>query len=149
MQGFLWHFFPFNIAEPVSVVAMCDVVTTLRNMPIIIVNLQKDENRRTHMVQFMQKLWLCNYEFLKAIDGTELLARGGRARRSKNLWTLTYETGVANQTVRISHKLRASKLSKCGGTNVWAQHACAMSHHAAIAKAQLFAEVRVLQDLRR
>ncbi|CAE7391361.1 hypothetical protein AK812_SmicGene32399 [Symbiodinium microadriaticum] len=104
----------------------------LQNMLIAMISLQRQPHRTKTTTEFLTKLGFDRVVVHAAIDGQELLAHGGRCRLLKGTWRLSHDEVVDGVRTRITRHLRASKLSKQGGTEVWSQYGCARSHLAVL-----------------
>lgn len=93
----------------------------------LIINLDRGRDRLSSMRDLCKTLQLSAVSHVSAVDGHDLVQRGGRAKRvGKMVWCLCYDDPSAG---RIQHP---GHLGVAGATNIWCQHACAMSHGEAL-----------------
>ena len=93
----------------------------------LIINLDRLRDRLSRMRDLCKTLQLSEVSRVSAVDGHDLVQRGGRAKRvGKMVWCLCYDDPSAG---RIQHP---GHLGVAGATNIWCQHAWAMSHKKAL-----------------
>ena len=93
-----------------------------------VINLDRGQERLSSVSNLLKMLEL-DFTRVPAVNGRELLLRGGRARcKSKFVWRLTYTEGKD----RVTHLVRPGKLASCGAVDFWAQHGRARSHFNAL-----------------
>lgn len=97
-------------------------------MATYVINLDRGQERLSSVSNLLKMLEL-DFTRVPAVNGRELLLRGGRARcKSKFVWRLTYTEGKD----RVTHLVRPGKLASCGAVDFWAQHGRARSHFNAL-----------------
>ena len=101
----------------------------LTDIPVVIINLRREPERKAASVKFFTEIGFTNIIPLEAVDGQQLLSSGGRLRKISNTaWRVSYDQKTSSGNSRVCHHLYCGKLGAFGATDLWAQHACSMSH---------------------
>lgn len=116
--------------KPVSLaVDAMNTAPALNDIPVILISLERQLERRARTTDFLKTLGLHNVAVLIATDGEKLLCAGGRQRKvTSTMWRLCYEENGH----RVSRFIKPGQLAADGATNLFNQHACAWSHRRAM-----------------
>lgn len=102
----------------------------LARMPVMVINLKKDEERKRNMGTFLNGMGCRNIEFLEAHDAQQMVISGGRSKReSKSTWRVTYDDLRADGSYeRVTWNIKGNTLAASGAADFWSQHGCSRSH---------------------
>lgn len=113
---------------------------------MIVINLERQTERRDESLRFFRDLGFMHIEVLAATDGQKLVMDGARLRKiSKTTWRICYEEycetameyseTTMTSKARVTRCIKPGKLGASGATDLYAQHACCRSHHRAMTRA--------------
>ena len=112
--------------------AMDDLRTVLSCTLVLLINLVRQPDRRDVSSKLLGECGLTNVSHFSAVDGAKLKAAGGRLRKVKKRWRISYDCEAGPDVHRVVDYLRVSSLAAAGGADVWAQYGCLRSHEAAL-----------------
>lgn len=120
------------------------------SLPVLCINLERQPERMAATISLCQTVGFGTPLFIRGVDGHELAAAGGRARKvGPGTFRLSYDSNDP-EGGRIFRIVKANKLGDSGASDVWAQHGCSMSHRLVLEKVRNLLEtnpaVLVLED---
>jgi GR25 family glycosyltransferase involved in LPS biosynthesis len=118
-------------------------------VPVICINLERQPERKSKTRAFLKEMGFTIVHFVRGVDGEALLKAGGRSRKTgKHTWRLSFNSHESSD--RESHPLNGNTLAAAGGSDVWGQLGCTLSHIIALEKAltllQSCDKVLVIED---